>query len=368
MKSLFVALIILTAFASIPILASAQTDQPSADNTRISQALIREGDLAVELAAGLKVGAPKNEAEAEDALSAAGIIPSNGWIADYPATPDIIGELQAAVSAAADAGKLSVGKDAALQSFQQIVNADNLPITPDVSGTGGVEGAAPDYPDTAAMDDYYSSQGPPVVTYYAPPPDDAYLYSWVPYPFWSSNFWFPGFFVLADFNVPAHHGHHHHGHDGFITNHFHDPRTGGTTRIDPANRFRGGTFVDGRTRVVSRPAVGNRQTGVVSRPVVRDSRVKELSSPAAAGREFRGYGVTQNHVGTRSSAFEHSVNSQTEHAASDRGFQSRSSAGQIPGGGQGGGRPVVAPRGGGGGGFRGGGGGGGFHGGGGGRR
>jgi len=322
------------AFALIPNVSTAQSDQPSSANTLISQALIREGDLAVELAEGLKVGAPKNEAEAEDELNSAGISPRNGWIADYPATPDIIGELRVSIVAAADSGKLGVGKDAALKTFQEILSGDNLPVTPDVSGSGPPETSVPNYPDSAALNNYYTNEGPPVVTYYAPPPDDAYLYNWVPYPFWWADFWFPGFFVLADFNVRVHGPHHghHHGHDGFITNHFHDPRTGRIARIDPANRFGGGR------RVFSAPPA---------------------RSAAGAGREFRGYGVAQNPVGTRSSAFEHSVNSQAEHAASDRGFQSRSSAGQISGGAHGGG----SFRGGGGGAHSGGGGG--FHGGGG---
>ena len=337
MKSLLISLIILLTFALIPILSYAQTDQPSAANTLLSPALIREGDLAVELAEGLKVGAPKNEAEAEDELSSIGISPRNGWIADYPATPDIVGELQAAISGAADSGKLGVGKDAALKTFQVIISGDNLPVTPDVSGNGAEETAAPNYPDTTAIDNYYSSEGPPVVTYYAPPPDYSYLYTWVPYPFWWTDTWFPGFFVLADFNVRMHWHHHGHEHDGFITNHFHDPGTGRISRIDPANRFRGGTLPPGGRTPAARRGAGG-------------------------GREFRGYGVTQNPAGTRSSAFEHSVNSQVEHAASDRGFQSRSSAGQISGGGHGGGIPGGSR--GGGGGARGGGGGG-FHGGGG---
>lgn len=349
MKGLLISLIVLMlmAFALIPTLANAQDDQPSAANTLLSQALIREGDLAIELAEGLKVGTPKNEAEAEDELSSIGISPRNGWIADYPATPDIIGELQASISVAADSGKLAVGKDAALKTFKEITSGDNLPITPDISGSGAAETAAPSYPDTTAINNYYSTEGPPVVTYYAPPPDDAYLYTWVPYPFWWADFWFPGFFVLADFNVSIHgHGHHHHGHDGFITNHFHDPATGRIARIDPANRFRGGT-----------------------QAVVSGGREHPVAAGAGAGRELRGYGVTQNPAGTRSSAFEHSVNSKSEHAASDRGFQSRSSAGQVSGGGHVGGGSIGAgggARGGGGGGVsHGGGGGGGFHGGGG---
>ena len=344
MKSWLILVIILMAFASIPTSSHAQSDQPSAANSLISQALIREGDVAVDLAEGLKLGAPQTEAEAEDELSAAGISPRNGWIADYPATPDIIGELQATISAAADSGKLTVGKDAALKTFQDIVSGAGLPVKPDVSGNVAVEPSAPNYPDTTAIDNYYSSEGPPVVTYYEPPPDYSYLYTWVPYPFWWTDFWFPGFFVLADFSVSIHgHGHHHHGHDGFITNHFHNPATGRISRIDPANRFRGGSqaFFE---------------------------RSRERTGGAGAGRAIRGYGVTQNPVGTRSSAFEHSVNSQSEHAASDRGFQSRSSAGQITGGGHGGGNTSRVSGGGAraGGGARGGGGG--FHGGGGGGR
>ncbi|HXW68934.1 MAG TPA: hypothetical protein VEJ88_04950 [Dissulfurispiraceae bacterium] len=336
MKSLLIFLSILIAFALIPALSNAQTDQPSAANTLLAPALIREGDLAVALAEGLKLGAPKNEAEAEDELNSAGISPRNGWIADYPATPDIIGELQASISAAADSGKLGVGREAALKTFQQVLSGDNLPVNADLTGNGPAETAAPNYPDTSAIDNYYADEGPPVVSYYAPPADYAYLYSWVPYPFWWEDFWFPGFFVLSDFNVRVHG---HHGHDVFITNHFHDTRTGSISRIDPANRFHGGT-------------VGT----VWSSPSAR--------SGVGAGREYRGYGVSHNPAGTRSSAFEHSVNSQAEHAASDRGFQSRSSAGQISGGGHGGGSPRAS-----GGDYRGGGGGGGgFHGGGGGGR
>lgn len=49
------------------------------------------------------------------------------------------------------------------------------------------------------------------------------------------------------------------------------------------------------------------------------------------GEGVRGYGE-RHYEGTRSSAFEHSGNSQFERAASDRGFQSRSKAGHISSG------------------------------------
>jgi hypothetical protein len=52
--------------------------------------LVREGAFALNLAA-LSLDHPTSEVEAESILGTAGIAPSNGWIADYPVTPDIIG-------------------------------------------------------------------------------------------------------------------------------------------------------------------------------------------------------------------------------------------------------------------------------------
>lgn len=344
LKSFF----ILMAFAMMPIFANAQTDTPSdAGSSPMSQPLIREGTLAVELAGGLKLGITQNEAEAEDLLSGAGISPRNGWIADYPVTPDIIGELQEAIGEAAASGKLSMEKNAALQALQTAEASNSLPVNPDTSGTVGDEMAAPAYPDSSAENNYYSDTGPPAVTYYAPPPDYAYLYTWVPYPFWWTDVWFPGFFVLSDFDVRVHWRYHGHDHDGFVTNHFRNPGTGVISRIDPATRFSGGTF----------PAAGREGP---SGPGARSGAEAVLNRERAVqggSQEFRGYGLTPRSEGVRSSAFDHSVNSQAEHAASDRGFQSRSSAGQLPAAGR-----VVrgpggsAPRGGGlGGGFHGGG-------------
>jgi len=251
-------------------------------------------------------------------LSAAGIAPRNGWIADYPLTPDIIGELQTAIGEAADSGKLSMSQAVALNTFQNVITGYGVVVQPDISGQSTNETANPEYPDSNVEDNYYESEGPPVVTYYAPPPDYAYLYTWVPYPFWWTDFWFPGFFILGDFNVRVHHYDHGEDHGELISNHFRNPKTGIITRIDPATRIHGGAFPTGTAATSSRigaQAILNKSQG---------------SAATGAPREFRGYGATQNPVGTRSSAFEHSVNRQVEHSASDRGFQSRSSAGQIP--------------------------------------
>ncbi len=294
MKSLVMAVIMIS-LVLLPVMAVAQSDQTAASAPQISQPLVREGTFAFNLADALKVGNPANEADAESALTAVGIAPKNGWIADYPVTPDIAGELQASVSDAASAGRISLNKDDATKAFQGVMTSYNLYVAPGTSNPAANEAYAPDYPDTAEADNYYYDEGPPVVTYYAPPPDYAYLYSWVPYPFWWWDFWFPGFFVLADFDVDfhGHHGHHHDGHhDGhgdreFVSNHFRDPSTGRMGRIDPAHRAQGGTFAErvnsggnawtSPTARSSAQAIANRGTFASGR------RSSVVSSPAGTG-------------------------------------------------------------------------------------
>src|SRR5574337_680895 len=71
----------------------------------VAQTLVREGDFAVKLAAELDLGTPDNEATAEDMLAKAAVVPSNGWISDYPMTPEIVGQLQSSIAKAAEEGK-----------------------------------------------------------------------------------------------------------------------------------------------------------------------------------------------------------------------------------------------------------------------
>jgi len=210
----------------LPFGAYAQLDQKSA-NPPISQSLVSEGDLALKLVAALKMGTPGDEAQAEDMLSSAGIAPKNGWISDYPVTPIIVGELQSAVTAAVDAQKLPRGKEEALKAFQGVTAEFGLAVVP--GGPGPYAENRPQ-PDATVINNYYNQEGPPVVTYYPPPWDYNYLYDWVSYPFWCSGFFFPGFFVLADFSF-AIHDHHHHHH--LITNHFFDPKTHTIRAVDP---------------------------------------------------------------------------------------------------------------------------------------
>jgi len=85
------------------------------------RSLVREGYFAMELAEALKIGEVKSEAEAESRLASVGIAPKNGWIADYPLTPNIIGELQRAVEEAADSGKIAMNREEAIGVFQDLI-------------------------------------------------------------------------------------------------------------------------------------------------------------------------------------------------------------------------------------------------------
>ncbi|MCX5907783.1 MAG: DUF4124 domain-containing protein, partial [Deltaproteobacteria bacterium] len=237
--------------------------QIAAPSPPVAQPLVPEGILAVELVNVLKVGQAQNEAEAEGMLSAIGIEPKNGWIADYPVTPDIIGEIEKSVAAAADAKRLAMGKDQAQRAVKDLEASLGLWITPgapspsttpsgpgrgsgnttiykylDRNGVvhfsdryesipkeyrGQVEvlqgeirpepsvGPAPEEteapgenyaanPPPEVINNYYYENGPPVVTYYPPPSPYYYMYAWVPYPFRCSRVFFPVFFILHDFH------------------------------------------------------------------------------------------------------------------------------------------------------------------------
>ena len=225
----------------IPSLCPAQPEQPELGLPPITQQLVREGDFAVKLHAALGLGTVQDETEAESGLGQAGIIPRNGWIADYPVTPDIIGELQQTVGDAAASGKIALGKGEALQRLAAVAAELSLGVRPQTAvGTEEIQEqpATQDYPNPTAINDYYQTEGPPVVTYYAPPPDYYYLYGWIPYPFWCAGFWFPGYFILHDF----HRSFHAHNRVSFVSNHFNDVRSHRVFRVDPVSRFNGRTF------------------------------------------------------------------------------------------------------------------------------
>ena len=219
------------------IAVGAQPREVATQAPPIAQTLIREGDFAVKLAEALKIGQAKSEAEAESMLASIGITPKNGWIADYPVTPDVIGELQNGVGLAVDSGKLAMNKDEAIKALQDLTAQQGLPVRADTESqyAGAEPRVEPPPGDYGEYSNYYYNEGPPIVTYYPPPWDYYYLYAWVPYPFWCSGFWFPGFFCLHDFHrfVFVH------GRRGIISNHFIDPKTRGVVSVNPATRGTG---------------------------------------------------------------------------------------------------------------------------------
>lgn len=278
---LLVSLFLLTA---VPVFAQQPAEAQQAQQAQggapppIEAALVREGTFAVQLAAALGIGATNDEVEAETKLGDAGITPRNGWIADYPVTPDVLGELRQSVAAAADAGKLSMNRDEALKKLDGVKNGFDLSVKPAETGTGYTTSppTVENYPDPAAVTNYYYTEGPPVYTYYTPPPDYYYLYSWVPYPFWSFGIWFPGYFILNDF----HRSFHYHDRVVFVSNHFNDIRNHHVFRVDPLARFNGRTYAGIGVR---RTRGGFISTGVPSgeRRIFNSSR--ERPSPESRG-------------------------------------------------------------------------------------
>jgi hypothetical protein len=240
MKRLFIVnYITLVYLLLMPIGVHAQAEQGVGGIPPIAQPLIREGDLAVSLVSALKLGTATSEVEAENMLAKVAILPRNGWIADYPVTPDIVGELRQSIGDAADSKSLTMGKTEALQAFQDVMAGSDLAVR------GGTPGQAPppapsgeNYPSSAEINSYYSDQGPPVVTYYPPPPDYLYLYTWVPYPFWGWGFGFSGYYVLGDFHRVTHVNHR----VEVVSNHYVDYNRNRAYRIDPLRRFQGRTY------------------------------------------------------------------------------------------------------------------------------
>lgn len=201
----------------------------------VEQPLVSEGVFAVELAKALNNGQVQDETQAENWLSSMGIEPSNGWIGDYPMTPDIVAEIENSVGA----NQLPIGNEDALRTVADVLANLGLSIQP--GSSEGIVGE-PESPlaAPAVVNNYYNQYGgPPVVTYYAPPPDYTYLYAWVPYPFWFGGFFFNGFFVLHDFHRHVHF----HDRDFVVSNHFFNPRTHRVFVVDPRGRFDHRTFV-----------------------------------------------------------------------------------------------------------------------------
>jgi hypothetical protein len=325
------------------------TGQMSANTTPVEQPLVPEGVFAVQLVEALKMGEAQEEAQAESMLSAIGIEPKNGWIAGYPVTPPIIGEIEKGVAGAADAGKLGMEKNQALKAVGDLkarlglsVTSGVPPQTATLAALGGqpastiiykytdekrvvhytdrYESIPKEYRDQIEMiretvqpmpsggavnedtqagannytpnqepeviNNYYYNYGPPVVTYYAPPAPYYYLYGWVPYPFWSSGFFFSGFFILHDF-------HRHvvfHNRPFVVTNHV--VAANRAFVVDPVSRNLRGSFASGRipsSQVFRSPAVqssarqivGLTQHRMASAGVSTVPRMRNVTAPTS---------------------------------------------------------------------------------------
>jgi hypothetical protein len=219
----------------LPAVLPAQSSGPPP----VGAPVVREGDFAVQLSAALGLGKTDDEVEAEYWLGKAGIAPRNGWIADYPVTPDILGELQRSVVDAASSRKIPLSRGEALNRVNAVNDEFELSVSPYIAGqTYGPEPPTEGYATPDDVNNYYSEEGAPVYSYYTPPPEYYYLYVWVPYPFWCRGFWFPGFFVLHDF--------HRHfvvrNRVVFVSNHFNDVKSNRVFRVDPRMRFSGKTY------------------------------------------------------------------------------------------------------------------------------
>lgn len=250
----------------------------------VAQPLVREGDFAIRLASELDLGNPTEETVAEDLLINAGVVPSNGWLSDYPVTPEIVGQLQNSIDKAAAEGKLPMNSDEATRGLYSLTQRMNLP-TPAGPGNGASTDAnqpSAVQSNPTVINNYYNAEGPPIVTYYPPPYYDAYLYDWVPYPVFWFGFWFPGFFICHSFTTVVvtrggdfddhFNGR---GRRGIVSNRVIDPVTRRVARVDPVSRTSAGSA---RPMTVLRTDNGNTFRNIA------DLRRGYASSAAGASR------------------------------------------------------------------------------------
>lgn len=268
----------------LPPALFAQGEEPLPGPPPIGQQLVRQGDFAIKLLAELSLGTAEDEVDAETRLGTLGIAPRNGWIADYPVTPDIIGELHKSLQDAADSGRLEMDRDQALKILDQVNAEAGMAITPSAIAPSESSNAptGSSYPDQTVINHYYTTQGPPVVTYYAPPADYYGLYSWVPYPFWGFGFWFPGYFILNDFNRVVHS----HNRVFIVSNHFRDIRNNRVYRVDPVVRYRGRTYAGigvTNSRGFISTGVRRSERSIFNSPRMRPAPADRSVSPVSRG-------------------------------------------------------------------------------------
>lgn len=214
-------------FSFVLMLVSTAQAQPIG----ISPTLAPESELALRLAFAFGIVNTNNAIEAEDRLAEQGISPSVGWIDFLPVTPLTLSELQVAIGAAANEGRLPtvVNDVEAFGIFNQVVDEFGLAYSMQAAG------ATAPVPNQTDIDNYYAANGAPIYTYYAPPAAYFGLYTWLPCPFYFGSFWWPGYWMLRDFHRP----YIWRGHAVYISNHYMG-RDGRVVILDPAHR---GTWI-----------------------------------------------------------------------------------------------------------------------------
>ena len=101
----------------------------------VEQPLVSEGEFAVELANSLHLTSSHDEAAAENSLAAINIAPRNGWISDYPVTPDIIAEVRESAARSASSGSLSLSEADVARAVDSVSIAMHLPVKVPEKGT-----------------------------------------------------------------------------------------------------------------------------------------------------------------------------------------------------------------------------------------
>jgi hypothetical protein len=319
MKRVLVIVLVAAGLVLAPYAGSVNAQGSTSGRPPVGQPLVSEGEFAVELATALHLTSTHDEAAAENSLAAINIAPRNGWISDYPMTPDIIAEVRESAARSASSRSLSLSEADAARAVDSVSIAMHLPIKvagkkrADDSGSGsGSEyqssPASPppevsEYETPDNVEQYYDENGPPIVSYYPPPWEYDYLYAWVPWPFWWDEFEFGGFFILNDFNR------HHHNH--WFSNHV-THADGTVSRVNAVTRAAGtGTrnpsTLSGKNTSTHGSGFGSANAQTRARAIM--DRQNALRNPVAATRnmhssESTGSGRTMGQGGdSRSSSF-----------------------------------------------------------------
>ena len=142
----------------------------------IEQPLVREGEFAAELASAFNLTSLHDEAAGESYLASVNIMPKNGWISDYPVTPDIIAEVRDSAARSASSGNLQISETDAVGVVDNVSMAMNLPVKVNYeSNLEHQSRSAPppeayEYLEPSVVEDYYDDNKPPIVTLLSAPP------------------------------------------------------------------------------------------------------------------------------------------------------------------------------------------------------